>query len=940
MMNASEKKALESLSCEVRTDGLTRQIYATDASLYQVVPEAVAFPKSAREAAEAIQAAVAANLAVTPRGAGTGLAGAAVGGGLVLELARHNRQILEFNKDARTIRVGAGVVLDQLNAYLQPHGLCFGPDVATSSRATIGGMIANNSSGARAPIYGVTIDHVRSLEVALADGRVVEVGAEKDGFREHLDAIDALIAPFSDEIRARFHERIVKRWPGYAVDRYLRHPRDMSKLLGGSEGTLAAIFSAELNLVPIPKKKGLGLLFFASVEEAMQATVRLLELQPAGIEHIDDVLFDQTRGQLQFKAARELLELDAKPCKAILLVEFYEDDQDKLHALTGMNLGLRSYICKNAGEMAHVWNMRKAGLSLLSGCAGAAKPATGVEDVAVPTGKLPDFVAGVRELLGPLGLEASYYGHAAAGLLHIRPVVDLHKAEDIAKFRLVAEGISKLTRQFNGSIAAEHGVGIARAEFLEEQIGAGLIGLMRRIKALFDPKNVMNPGKIFPDGARIDRDLRQGPEVRIDVPFVPVLAFAAKDKSFAGNLEQCNGCGGCRKDTPTMCPTFIAMGEEIMSTRGRANAIRAVLEHRLDTHAHPLDSAALEEALCYCLSCKACAAECPSNVNMPLLKAELVHARQEKNGLSLAERLFSRVDQLGRLGTMLPSLANASLQWRWLRKLMEATIGIDARRPLPPYADEPFDRWFTKRPIPVAGKRGRVILWNDCFCNYHEPNIGQAAVRVLEAAGCDVVVPLGHGCCGRPAFSMGRIDLAASFGRENLKRLRASGDAIVFLEASCFSMFVEDYRELRLDGAEDVAQRCFLFEQFVENLFAKEPDVLKFRDAPCVTAIHAHCHAKSLTDTAVMPRLARRIPGNDVTLLDTGCCGMAGAYGAQKGKYDVSVKVAEPLITLLNALPENARVVASGTSCRHQVGHLTPRKPLHMAELLALALAD
>jgi len=433
----------------------------------------------------------------------------------------------------------------------------------------------------------------------------------------------------------------------------------MSKLLGGSEGTLAAIFSAELNLVPIPKKKGLGLLFFASVEEAMQATVRLLELQPAGIEHIDDVLFDQTRGQLQFKAARELLELDAKPCKAILLVEFYEDDQDKLHALTGMNLGLRSYICKNAGEMAHVWNMRKAGLSLLSGCAGAAKPATGVEDVAVPTGKLPDFVAGVRELLGPLGLEASYYGHAAAGLLHIRPVVDLHKAEDIAKFRLVAEGISKLTRQFNGSIAAEHGVGIARAEFLEEQIGAGLIGLMRRIKALFDPKNVMNPGKIFPDGARIDRDLRQGPEVRIDVPFVPVLAFAAKDKSFAGNLEQCNGCGGCRKDTPTMCPTFIAMGEEIMSTRGRANAIRAVLEHRLDTHAHPLDSAALEEALCYCLSCKACAAECPSNVNMPLLKAELVHARQEKNGLSLAERLFSRVDQLGRLGTMLPSLANA-----------------------------------------------------------------------------------------------------------------------------------------------------------------------------------------------------------------------------------------------------------------------------------------
>lgn len=937
-MNPSQRNTLQSTACEIRFDDLTRHLYATDASLYQIVPEAVAFPKTARETAEAMQAAAAAGIAVTPRGSGTGLAGAAIGSGLVLDLGRHNRRILEFNRDASTIRVGAGVVLDQLNAYLQPHGLCFGPDVATSSRATIGGMIANNSSGARAPIYGVTIDHVRSIEVALADGRVVEVGAGKTGFAEHLDAIDALIAPYSDEIRTRFHERIVKRWPGYAVDRYLRHPRDLSKLLGGSEGTLASIFSAELNLVPIPKKKGLGLLFFASVEEAMHATVRLLELQPVGIEHIDDVLFDQTRGQLQFKTARELLELDAKPCKAILLVEFYEDDQDKLHALTRMNLGLRSYVCKNAAEMAHVWNMRKAGLSLLSGCAGAAKPATGVEDVAVPADKLPDFVAGVRELLDPLGLEASYYGHAASGLLHVRPVVDLHKAEDIAKFRLVAEGISRLTRQFNGSIAAEHGVGIARAEFLEEQIGAGLIELMRRIKAIFDPKGVMNPGKIFPDGARIDRDLRQGAGVRIDVPFVPVLAFAAKDKSFVGNLEQCNGCGGCRKDTPTMCPTFVATGEEIMSTRGRANTIRAVLEHRLDPAAHPLDSAALEEALGYCLSCKACTAECPSNVNMPLLKAELLHARQKKNGLSLAERLFSRVDQLGWLGTRLPGLSNASLQWRWLRKLVESTIGIDARRPLPPYAGEPFDRWFVNRPIPAAGKRGRVILWNDCFCNYHEPNIGQAAVRVLEAAGYDVVVPLGHSCCGRPAFSMGRIDLAASFGCDNLKRLRESGDAIVFLEASCFSMFIEDYRELRLDGADEVARRCFLFEQFVENLLAKEPDALKFRESPRTTAIHAHCHAKSLTETGVMPRLAKRIPGNEVTLLETGCCGMAGAYGAQTGKYDVSVKVAEPLVALLNALPAEAHVIASGTSCRHQIDHLTPRKPLHMAELLANSL--
>lgn len=934
-MNQAQQKALQAAQCEVRCDDLTRQLYATDASLYQLVPEAVAFPKTAQETAEVIRAAASENLPVTPRGAGTGLAGAAVGTGLIIDLARYNRQIHEFDRDAMTVRVGTGVVLDQLNAFLQPHGLCFGPDVATSSRATIGGMIGNNSSGARAPIYGTTIDHVRAVEFVTADGRVVEVGVDKPGLPEQARAIEALIAPHEAEIRERFHEDICKRWPGYGLDRYLRRRGDLCSLVGASEGTLGAVFSAVLNVVPLPKKKGLGLLFFASVEEAMLATVELLDTQPVGIEHIDDVLFDQTRGQLQFKIARELLELDEKPCKAILLVEYYEDDQDKLNALEHKGLGLRSYVCKNAVEMAHVWNMRKAGLSLLSGRAGASKPVAGVEDVAVPASRLPAFVAGVRDLIAPLGIEASYYGHAASGLLHIKPVVNLHKAEDIAKFRLIAEGVSRLTRQFNGSIAGEHGVGMARAEFMEEQVGPVLLELMRRIKAVFDPKGVMNPGKIFPDGARIDRDLRQGGGAQIPVPFEPVLAFAAKDKSFVGNLEQCNGCGGCRKDVPTMCPTFLATGEEIMSTRGRANTIRAVLEGRLDGGGHALDSAALEEALAYCLSCKACTAECPSNVNMALLKAELLHARQRRQGVRLVERMVSRVDLLNRFGSMVPGLANSAQEWRWVRGLLEKTLGMESKRPLPTYARQTFSRWFRRHDKPANAPRGRVMLWNDCFCNYNEPEIGRAAVKVLEAAGYEVVLPKDHRCCGRPAFSMGRIDVTASFGKDNLALLRSGDVPILFLEPSCYSMFVEDYRELKLDGAGDVAQRCFLFEQFVENLLAKSPKALVFSEGAGRTAIHAHCHAKALTDTSVMPRLAQRIPGNEVSLLESGCCGMAGAFGAMKAKYEVSVKVAEPLVAMLNALPEGTRVVASGTSCRHQIEHLTPVRPLHMAELLA-----
>ncbi len=941
-MNIRMKRLLRESQCEIRTDTLIRQLYATDASIHQIVPEAVALPKTAQEAASVLRAAADQAIQVTPRGAGTGLCGGAIGPGLVMDFARYNRQITEFNPEARTVRVGAGVVLDQLNAFLQPHGLTFGPDVATSSRATLGGMIASNSSGARAPVYGVTIDHVRSVEVVLTDGRVLELGLEKTGFEDCRTEIDQLIMAHADEIRERFHDGICKRWGGYALDRYLRAPGDLSKLIGGSEGTLAGIFSAELNLVPSVaiKEKGLGLIFFASVDEAMQAMAPLLALKPAAVEHIDDVLFNQTRGQLLFEPARALLDLDAHPCKAILIVEFYNDVQDKLAALETLHLGLRHYICKNAAEMATVWNLRKAGLSLLTGCAGPAKPTAGVEDSAIPPEHLADYVTGMRAILNPLGLVASYYGHAASGLLHIRPVVDLHKAEDIAKFRIVGEEVSKLVRQFRGSFTAEHGVGVSHTEFMEEHIGPELLGVMRRIKDLFDPKNVMNPSKIFDDGRyAFDGDLRQGAEHALQLPFEPVLAFAAKDKSFIGNLEQCNGCGGCRKDAPTMCPTFIATGEEIMSTRGRANTIRAVLEQRIDRGVQPILTPELDEAIRYCLSCKACASECPSNVNMALLKAELLYARMRTNGVPLSTRVISRVDLLGELASKMPRIANASLKWAWLRLFMEKSLGLTRRRPLPPYALQRFDTWFKqRRPKSSSETAGRVILWDDCFVRYNEPHIGMAAVQVLDACGYDVVLPEGRACCGRPAFSMGRLDVAASFGKRNLALLKDSTEPILFLEPSCYSMFKEDYRELKLDGAEAMSERVFLFEQFMDKVLSERPESLALDGPPRQIAIHAHCHAKALTDTKIMPRLASHVPNNQVTMLDTGCCGMAGAFGALEDKYELSLAVGRDLIKKINAMGPDAVVVASGASCRHQVQHLSEIKPLHMAELLAQAL--
>ncbi len=941
-MTSTYLKSFASVDCDVRFDNLTRQLYATDASIYQIEPLAVAFPKNARQARAVVRAGAEGGVSIIPRGAGTGLVGGAIGDGVVVDFSLHNRKISEFNAEKKTVRVGAGVILDRLNKFLYPHGFRFGPDVATSSRATIGGMIANNSSGSHVPIYGTTADHVSELEILLHDGSVEKIGPAHDYLPKQRGLLEDLIRFHSLKIEESFPPGLLKRWPGYGLARCLHEPRNLNHILCGSEGTLCAILSAELKIVPLPKEKGLALIFFDSVAEAMQASVDLLDLQPAAIEHLDRVLFDQTRGQLEFQAARDLMQLDAKPCESILAVEFFDNVQDKLAMLSQRNLGARKKIFQSQHEANLVWEVRKAGLNLLTGRKGDAKTATCIEDTAVLPQKLPDYVKALQTLMKTLGLEASYYGHAAAGLLHVRPVLDLHSADDLKKFRQVSDEVSALVRQFKGSIAAEHGVGIARTEFLHEQLGDELMEVMREIKTSFDPHNLFNPGKIISDGRfKIDANLRQGAGHELKLPFTPTLAFASRDESFVRNLEQCNGCGGCRKETATMCPTFIATGEEIMSTRGRANAIRAALELRGLENGDALASDELEEALGNCLLCKACTKECPSNVNMALLKAELNRARIRRDGLSWQEKLFSSVDLLGRMGCKMPGLANKTLDWPWTRRLMERFLGVATQRPLPHYTKTRFDRWFAERTPSRVANRGRVVLWDDTFVRYHEPHIGFAAVKVLEAAGFEVALAQGRKCCGRPAFSQGNLDEAKSLGQHNLALLNKDVDnaPIIFLEPSCYSMFVEDYRELKLPNFERVAKRSFLFEEVIERLLRNDPGALKFFARAGNIIIHAHCHLKSLMSPDLLKSLAERLPERRVSLLETGCCGMAGAFGALASKYELSVKIAEPLIRQVKEQPYGTIVIASGTSCRHQIDHLAPVRARHMAEVLAEALA-
>jgi Fe-S oxidoreductase len=668
-----------------------------------------------------------------------------------------------------------------------------------------------------------------------------------------------------------------------------------------------------------------------------------------------------------------------------LIVEFYEDVAERLSILQSRKIGLRTKILTAPAQMNMVWSVRKSGLSLLTGCIGPAKPVAFIEDAAVRPAQLPEYVRGLQSIMKPLGLTASYYGHAASGLLHVRPVLDLHSAADLKKFRQVADQTSALVRQFKCSLSAEHGVGIARTEYMRDQLGDELLGVLREIKRMFDPGNVFNPGKIFADGRhKIDSHLRENFTRPVKLPFQPALAFAFKDGSFIGNLEQCNGCGGCLKQSGIMCPTFIATHDEVMSTRGRANIIRGALELRANGH-DPLKSEELDVALSNCLSCKGCTPECPSNVNLALLKAEMLHARWRRDGLPLRERIFSNVDLLGKLGCLMPKLTNRFLDSKALRVGLEKTVGISAQRSLPHYARERFDKWFARRvdatprrviqnesgeaPLP---RRGRVILWDDTFVRYHEPHIGGAAVKVLEALGFEVALVKNRRCCGRPAFSQGNLDAAAKLGRHNVSQLstlnsvkvRDSNEAlrsqlpttpILFLEPSCWSMFVEDYLELKIENAENIASRCFLFEKFVDDMLTREPNALSFSNLTALSGqvsrerdnegdsrvnivIHPHCHAKSILNPSFMARLAERLPGRKARVLDSACCGMAGAFGALAEKYDLSVQIAQRLLDQLDKQSPGTEVIASGTSCRHQITDLTNVRPKHMAELVAEAL--
>ena len=952
---------------DVRFDRVSRLLYSTDASMYQVEPIGVVIPRDAEDVQAAVEVARAQQVALLPRGGGTSLTGQTVNRALVLDFSAHMRRVLEVNAEEGWARVEPGLVQDDLNHQVRPLGLLFGPDTSTSNRATLGGMLGNNSGGAHSIAYGLTVEHVLELVCLLADGtRVVlgEVTPEAFAARCGLGGLEGRIyrevarirAAYADEIRARY-PRHWRRVAGYNLSELVdgavrgsgapaaataRPPLNMARLVVGSEGTLVTILEAKVRLVPRPARTALDVIHFRDMQEALESSQAILETGPYAVELTDKVILDLARGNIEQAARMGFVEGDPA---AILIVEYAggsdAEVRAKVEALEARRarerFGYASHVALDPAEQQSIWKLRKAGLGLLLGMKGDKKPIAFVEDTCVEPGHLPEFVPRFREILAKHDAVGAYYGHCSVGCLHIRPVIDLKTPRGLAQVRAIAEEIFALVFEFGGTISSEHGDGRARSPFLERMYGPRLVSAFRELKGAFDPEGRMNPGNIVASPG-ITEHLRYGAAYTTWAP-ATLLDFGAQG-GLAASVEMCNGVGACRKTLEgTMCPSYMATRDEEHSTRGRANALRAVLSGALPPA--ELTGRRLWEVMDLCLECKACKAECPANVDMAKLKYEFLHHYHAANGLPLRNRLFGRVARLHHLGARMPALANRLARLGPARWLLEKTLGIDRRRPLPALAAETFTAWFARHAPPAAAPRGDVVLFHDTFTTYTSPEIGRAAVGLLEAAGFRVGL-VDRKCCGRPLISKGMLAEAREHAAWNVRQLAplaARGVAIVGLEPSCLlTLRDESVDLLRTEEARAVARQSFLLEEFLLRERARGL-VLPFAARGRKALLHGHCHQKALVGNG--PTVAALSwAGFEVEEVDSGCCGMAGAFGFEREHYDISVALGNRrLAPAVRAAAADTEIVAPGVSCRQQIDHLAGRRARHPAEVLWTAIS-
>ncbi len=954
-MNDLERELRRQVEGDVRFDTYSRLLYSTDASMYQMEPIGVVIPRHAGDVQAVVETANRLGAPLLARGGGTSLTGQTVNQAVVLDFSRYMNAVLEVNEDELWARVQPGLVQDELNHHVRPRGLLFGPDTSTSNRATIGGMLGNNSGGAHSIAYGLTIEHVIEAHAILADGsRAVfgEVTPATFLAKMQLPGLEGQIYREVARIRTQYKDDIAARYPrhwrrvcGYSLDELARdRPLNMARLVVGSEGTLLTIVEAVMRLVRRPKHTAVDVIHYRDMQEALESSQAILETGPYAVELTDKMILDLARNNIEQSKRMGFVQGDPA---AILIVEYTGDTdgevKDKIDALEARRaqerFGYASHIAFDPGEQQSIWKLRKAGLGLLLGMKGEAKPIAFIEDTAVDPKHLPEFVPRFRDIMARHGADAAYYGHCSVGCLHIRPVINLKTARGLGQVEAMAGEIFDLVLEYGGAISSEHGDGRARSPFLERVFGPAVFQAFRELKAAFDPKNLLNPGNIVASPG-ITQHLRYGTAYKTWQPKT-VLDFSAQG-GFAAAVEMCNGVGVCRKKLEgTMCPSYMATKDEEHSTRGRANALRAVLSGKV-----PADDFAgrrLYEVMDLCLECKGCKAECPSNVDMAKMKYEFLYHYHQVNGLPLRNRLFGHIARLSRLGSGLAPVSNWIAASLPNRLVMEKLFGIDRRRPLPAFAAETFTAWFDRRKPSREPRRGRVALFADTFVTYNTPEVGRAAVELLEAAGYAVEL-VNKKCCGRPLISKGMLDLARAHAEWNVARLAplvARGIPIIGLEPSCLLTLRDEYVELVPgDDARRVARASFLLEEF---LLAEKTRGLSLgwkNGGPLRRALlHGHCHQKALVGTAATVE-ALRWAGFEVSEVDSGCCGMAGSFGFEKEHYDVSVTLGNRrLAPAVRAVPADTEVVAAGISCRQQIQHLAGRRAKHPAQVLRESLA-
>jgi len=961
-VNDLERELGKAIRGDVRFDAGSRLLYSTDASMYQMEPVGVVIPRDGDDVRAAIEIAAKHKVAILPRGGGTSLTGQTVNHALVLDFSRYMDRVLEVNAEELWARVQPGLVQDNLNHHVRPLGLGFGPDTSTSNRATLGGMLGNNSGGSHSIAYGLTVEHVIELTTVLADGsRAVfgEVTPDEFAAKCRVPGLEGQIYREVARIRETYADEIQSRYPahwrrvsGYNLNELVPaigrrggtngKPFNMARLIVGSEGTFVTVLEAKMRLIRRPKRTAVEVIHYRDIQEALESSSSILETGPYAVELTDKMILDLARNNIEQSQRMGFVQGDPA---AIMIVEYAGETDAEVRAKVETldarrqreRFGYAAHVAHDSAEQASIWKLRKAGLGLLLGMKGDKKPIAFVEDTAVAPQHLAEFVSRFREIFAKHDTVGAYYGHCSVGCLHIRPVIDLKTPRGLEQVRAIADEITDLVVRFNGTISSEHGDGRARSPYLERMYGPRIMQAFRELKRAFDPDNRMNPGNIVAPASVTDH-LRYGTQYTTWEP--KTLLDFSEQGGFAASIEMCNGVGACRKTLEgTMCPSYMATKDEEHSTRGRANALRAVLSGRLP--AKEFTGQRLYEVMDLCLECKGCKAECPSNVDMAKLKYEFLHHYYRANGLPLRNRLFGRISRMNAVGSRVPALVNWLSNLAPSRWALERIAGIDRRRPLPSLAAQTFTDWFGHRTPPTAAPRGEVVLFNDTFTTYNVPEIARAAVGVLEAAGYRVVL-VDKKCCGRPLISKGMLAEARDHAAWNVERLAPyarRGVPIVGLEPSCLLTLRDETVDLvRTDDARAVAKESFLFEEFLVRERGRGL-ALSFGAKGRKALLHGHCHQKALVGTALTVA-ALRWAGFEVEEIDSGCCGMAGSFGFEREHYDISIALGNRrLAPAVKAAAAETEIVAPGISCRQQIQHLAGRRAKHPAEVLHESLS-